>query len=462
MKSEKFAGLFLPVGGGVLRYLRARILAGISAACVAVLLGLSPAHAEDALQSLINSSAPTEAAPKPVDSSQGIAAVVNDKIISRYDLEQRLKLIMATSGIPNTPENISRIEPQVLRALIDEALEMQEAKRLDVKVDKKDVDAEFDSIAKRANMSPAQIDEYLKVNGVSKSSLIDQITADIAWNKLVGQQFGSLISVGEGEVDDVMQRLKEESDQPRFLVSEILLTFDNPAQEQEMVSGAQRLVDQMRQGAPFAAVARQFSQSPSAANGGDIGWVHASQLPSEVAPVVQKMDIGTISDPIKTLNGVYVLQLRNKQTGLGPDPMRDQWVLSHILLPLSANAPAAAVERRATETTKFVKEFKSCDGLQEQIKGYLGGVAGAQQTVTFGELDAKLRSALSKAKPGEILPPIRSAQGIEMVAVCGHKADDTAMPTRDTIEDNLFSQQLSMMARRHLRDLRRDAVIEVR
>ena len=229
-----------------------------------------------------------------------------------------------------------------------------------------------------------------------------------------------------------------------------------------MASGAQRLVDQMRQGAPFASVARQFSQSPSSANGGEIGWVHGSQLPAEVAPVVQQMDIGAISNPIKTLNGVYIVQLRNKQTGLGPDPMHDQWSLVHILLPLTPDAPAAAVQRRATETTKFIKEFKTCEGISEQVKQYVGGVAGAAQTVTFGELDANLRAALAKAKPGEILPPIRSAQGIEMVAVCGHKADDTSMPTRDAIEDNLFTQQLSMMARRHLRDLRRDAVVEVR
>jgi peptidyl-prolyl cis-trans isomerase SurA len=461
MKSEKFTGLFSPAGSRLFRRLPARILTVIATGGIAALLLIAPAQAEDALQSLLNPAAP-EAPAATQDTSQGIAAVVNDKIISRYDLQQRVKLIMATSGIPDTPDNVARIEPQILRALIDEALELQEAKRLDIKVEQKEIDKEFESIAKRANMSLDQINAYLKQNGVSKDSLLDQIRADIAWNKLIGQQFGAQISVGEDEIDDVMRRLKEESDQPRYLVSEILLTFDNPAQEQEMVTGAQRLVDQMRQGAPFASVARQFSQSPSSANGGDIGWVHASQLPAEVAPTVQKMEISAISDPIKTLSGVYIVQLRNKQTGIGPDPMRDQWTLVHILLPLTPDAPPAAVERRATETTKFIHDFKSCADLAGQIKNYVGGVAGAAQQVTFGELDAKLRGALSKAKPGEILPPIRSAQGIEMVAVCDHKADQTAMPTRDSIEDNLFSQQLSMMARRHLRDLRRDAVIEIR
>lgn len=394
--------------------------------------------------------------------AQGIAAIVNDHIISRYDLDQRVKLVMVTSGIPDNPETVNRIRGQVLRGLIDEILEIQESQRLELKVDPKDIEKEYNQIAARANMTPKEIDEYLSENGITKNALLSQIFAGIAWNKVIGQQFGPLINIGQDEVDEVLNRLKAEADQPRYLVSEILLTYDSPQQEQEMAGGAQRLVEQLRQGAPFAAVARQFSQSPSAANGGDIGWVHASQLPKDVAPNIEQMQIGAVSDPIQTLNGFYIVQLRNKQTGIGPDAMQDQWTLAHILLPLTPDAPAALVERRVAEAQKFIREFKTCDGIPDQIKSIIGAVAQAPRTVSFGQLDQRIREALAGAKPGHVLTPIRSAQGFEMIAVCDYKADATAMPTRDDIEDNLFSQQLSMMARRHLRDLRRDAVIDIR
>src|SRR5690606_30774826 len=105
---------------------------------------------------------------------------------------------------------------------------------------------------------------------------------------------------------------------------------------------------------------------------------------------------------------------------------------------------------------------KSCDQVPEQVKQFVGGIAQAPREVAAGQLDQRMRDNLMKSKPGDILPPIRSAQGIEMVVVCGHEADKTALPTRDAVEDNLFSQQLSMMARRHLRGLRRDAVIDIR
>jgi peptidyl-prolyl cis-trans isomerase SurA len=457
MNSEKLACLFTPAREKLFHRFAVTIGAGLLGLCLSGALMSSAARAEDPV--LADSAATTAG---NTVSQQGIAAVVNDKIVSQYDLQQRIKLIMATSGIPNTPENVSRIRAQVLRGLIDESLEIQEAKRLEVSVTQEEIDQQLNGIAKRANMTMEQIDAFLKENKVSKDSLVDQIQAEIAWNKVIGQQFSPLITVSDEEVDDVIKRLNEESDQPRFLVSEILLTYDTPAQAQEMMGGADRLAQQIRQGAPFAAVAQQFSQSPSAANGGDIGWVHLSQLPRDVSPVVGQMGIGEISAPIKTLNGVYLIQLRNKQVGVGADPMKDKWTLARVLLPLRPDAPAAMVERRAREAIKFSQEFKSCDNLAAQVKAYVGGTADTPRTVIFGSLDARMKELVSKSKPGEVIPPIRSNEGIEMVAVCGHEAVNSAMPSRASIEDNLYSQQLAMMSRRHLRDLRRDAVIEMR
>lgn len=455
----KLACSFTPAVATVSRFLSTFALVS----CVSLACPIAT-HAEEGLgaptpDSLGLDNSPSEAGS---DDTQGIVATVNDKIISKYDLDQRVRLVMVTSGIPNSPEMVSRIQRQVLRSLIDERLELQEAARLDLKVDEKEIDQQLAQIAARANMTPKEIEDYLKENGVSRDTLVSQLYADIAWNKVIEQQFAPLISVGADEVDDALKQLKEQADQPRYLLSEIVLTFDNAEQEAEAMSGAQRLVEQMRQGAPFASVARQFSQSASSANGGDIGWEHASQMPSDVAPIVEKMNIGAISDPIKTLNGVYIIQLRNKQTGLGPDPLQDRWTLAHVLLPLTPDAPEGMVARRVGEAQKLMAEFKSCDALTDQVKEFVGGVAQPPRSVIFGQLDQRLRDALAGAKPGTILKPIRSQQGIEMIAVCGYQADAGGAPTRDQIENNIFGQRLDMMARRHLRDLRRDAVVDIR
>ncbi len=397
-----------------------------------------------------------------VSDSQAIAAIVNDHVISSYDLDQRIKLVLLSSGIPNNPENIARIKGQVLRNLVDEHLQRQEAQRLNIEVQQEEVDRAFERIAQRSNMSVEQINKTLEEGGVSRVTLETQIRNDIAWNRVIQQQFGPLVTVGEGEVDEVMKRLEEESGEPRYLVSEILITFDNPQHAEEIAAGTQRLVEQIRQGAPFEAVARQFSQSASAANGGDIGWVHKSQLPDAVGEVVAQMQPGMISNPIRTLTGFYIVQVKAMQTGTGADPMMDQYSLMKVLLPLTPDANQAAVARRAREAEEFRAQVSSCEEAPHLIKKYVSGQSSPAETVIAGRLPAQTRQALAGVPVGKATAPIRSEYGVEMLVICGHKAAQGEMPTRQQIDNTLYEQQLSMMGRRHLRDLRRDAVVVYR
>ena len=397
-----------------------------------------------------------------VSDSQAIAAIVNDHVISSYDLDQRIKLVLLSSGIPNNPENIARIKGQVLRNLVDEHLQRQEAQRLNIEVQQEEVDRAFERIAQRSNMSVEQINKTLEEGGVSRVTLETQIRNDIAWNRVIQQQFGPLVTVGEGEVDEVMKRLEEESGEPRYLVSEILITFDNPQHAEEIAAGTQRLVEQIRQGAPFEAVARQFSQSASAANGGDIGWVHKSQLPDAVGEVVAQMQPGMISNPIRTLTGFYIVQVKAMQTGTGADPMMDQYSLMKVLLPLTPDANQAAVARRAREAEEFRAQVSSCEEVPQLIKKYVSGQSSPAETVIAGRLPAQTRQALAGVPVGKATAPIRSEYGVEMLVICGHKAAQGEMPTRQQIDNTLYEQQLSMMGRRHLRDLRRDAVVVYR
>lgn len=408
-------------------------------------------------------SAPAASPAVPATSeTQGIAAIVNDLVISSYDLDQRVKLVLLSSGIPNTSENVARIRGQVLRSLVDEYLKAQEADRLNVSVSQEEVDEAFQRIAQRSNMTPEQITETLKEGGISRATLEQQIRVDMAWNRAMQQRFAPFVTVGENEINEVMRRLQEEAGEPRYLVSEILISFDNPGHADEISAGAQRLADQIRQGAPFEAVARQFSQSASAANGGDIGWVHASQLPEGVREVVTQMQPDMVSDPIRTLNGFYIVALRAMQTGTGADPMRDQYQLMQVLLPLTQDADAQAVSRRAREVNEFRNSISSCEDAEQQIKKYVSGVASPRQQAIAGQLDPRVRQAIAGVPVGKASEPIRSDRGVEMIVVCGHRAAEGEMPTREQIDNTLFEQQLSMMSRRHLRDLRRDAVVVYR
>lgn len=392
----------------------------------------------------------------------GIAAIVNDAVISRYDLDQRVRLVMVTSGIQPTPENVERIREQVLRSLIDEQLQLQEAVRIEVEVDEEEINASIDSIAQRAGMTREQIVTYLSDNGVNEAALRTQIRADSAWNKVIGARFAQLVTIGEDEINEAMERIAADANQVQYQLMELYLGFDNPAQEREMAVGAQRLVEQLRAGAPFSNVAQQFSQAASAANGGDIGWVSESQLTPEIAQVVRTMDVNSVSNPIRTVNGYYVMQLKSQRQGLGPNPLETQFSLIQVILPLSPDAPTAAAQVRVAQAEKLQAEFRTCSRLPEQAASLPGVQVSQPQTVTAAQLPGPVREVILANEAGSFIPVGRTQRGIEALVICDRKDDLGNQPTTDSIENILFNQELSMMARRHLRDLRRDAVIEVR
>src|SRR4051794_15308036 len=237
----------------------------------------------------------------------GIAAVVNDEVISIFDLISRVRLVMISSNIADTPETRQRIAPQVLRSLIDEKLQLQEAKRQSVTASDEELNKGLDQIEKQNNMRPGQLNEFMKARGLDRGQLVDQLTASIVWAKLVKRQAAQSAAISDDEIDEALKRVKEHSGEPQSRVAEIFLAVDNPAQESEVRQAAERLTAQMKQGARFSAVARQFSQSATAAVGGDIGYVRPDQLAPELAKAVATLRAGELSPPIRTSGGYYLL-----------------------------------------------------------------------------------------------------------------------------------------------------------
>src|SRR6266404_2271536 len=237
----------------------------------------------------------------------GIAAVVNDEVISIFDLISRVRLVMISSNIADTPETRQRIAPQVLRSLIDEKLQLQEAKRQSVTATDEELNKGLEQIEKQNNMRSGQLNEFLKTRGLDRGQLVDQLTASIVWTKLVKRQAAQTASISDAEIDDSLKRVKEHAGEPQSRVAEIFLAVDNPAQDEEVRHVAERLSQQMKQGARFSAVATQFSQSATAAVGGDIGYVRPDQLAPELGKAVTTLRPGELSQPVRTGGGYYLL-----------------------------------------------------------------------------------------------------------------------------------------------------------
>jgi peptidyl-prolyl cis-trans isomerase SurA len=391
-----------------------------------------------------------------------IAAIVNDEVVSLNDLSNRMQLVMRSSGIEDTPQNRSRIQAQVLRSLIDEKLQMQEAKRLNITVTPEELDQAFGRIEQQNNMTKGALDNFLKESGIPRSSLTDQLSASIAWGKLVRNRLMQDVTISDEEVTEALNQFKQEADVPQNRVSEIFLSVDTPGQDEEAKRLADRLIDQIRGGANFGAVAQQFSQSPSAAVGGDIGWVTSSQLAPEIGGAIDKMKPGEMSYPIRTPGGYYLLYLRERRKLGQPNP--DDTVLSlvEVAFGLAPTATAEEQQRLTAEAQQVSDSAKSCGELAKLGRDKAPQTTREIPSIKAGDLPAQVRQVALTLGIAEASKPLAIPGGVGVIMVCERKDPPGGLPTRDEITEQLGRTRLDALARRYLRDLRRGAYVDIR
>jgi peptidyl-prolyl cis-trans isomerase SurA len=397
--------------------------------------------------------------------SEGIAAVVNDDIISTYDLRQRVLLVMVLNGVQATPQNIAQLEKESLRQLVDEKLEMQEIRSIETKQkdlhfapSQKELDEELDSYAQQYGVKRPQLIKTLNSAGVELKTLTDQISTSMAWRNYIGGRFHSTVRIGDERVSQEQSRLNAAASKTQYQVSEILVDASRVGGQQQALAGAQQLLAQIKQGAPFQAVARQFSALPTAANGGDAGWLSAGEMPPVIENALANMRVGQVSDPIPVAEGVYILQLREKHAGAGATLVS----LKQAAIRIPEQATEAQISDAMGKLTKLRSEVRSCDDIETDAAKLDGVVAGDLGETEETDLSPEFRQVVDKLKVGQVGGPVRTKAGLHLVALCGRRATGGTTPTRDEIENRLANEQLSMISRRYLRDLRTSATIESR
>src|SRR5215208_2551213 len=209
-------------------------------------------------------------------------AIVNGSVITQTDIDQRLALLAIANGGKIPGEEIDRLRQQVLRNLIDETLQIQAAKVEKITIKPSDIDRTVARVAGNVKQTPEQLSALLEASGSSIKSLRRQIEGEIAWQRLQRAKIESSVSVGDDEVKAVLDRMNASKGTEEFRVGEIYLSA-TAGNEPQALSNANKILEQLRNGASFAGYARQYSEASTAAVGGDLGWVRPEQLPEPIA-----------------------------------------------------------------------------------------------------------------------------------------------------------------------------------
>ncbi len=390
--------------------------------------------------------------------SAQIAAVVNDDIITSSDVDNRLAMAMLTAGLPPSAESQARLLPQVVRGLIDEKLQLQEATRNNISVDDAEIAEAKRKIAEGNQIAGGDVDAFLLSNGVNPDTLTAQVRANLAWGKMVARRLRPLVEVGEEEVTQRINQLKANAGKPEYLLGEIFLTVDGNADEAQIKAFAEGLVEQLRSGAPFQRLAQQFSQSASAAAGGDLGWLQPGQLEPEQAQALAGLTPGQIVGPLRLAGGYSILAFRDQRVTATPNPAASKVTLLQIAQAVTPETQAAVGD----EAKKLVGTGQSCAAVRDAGKTLPNWQFDDLGEKTLAELPSWLAKAVTPLSVGEASTVYLVNDVAVLVMLCARDDQLDGLPSREEMTNNIGMERLELSARRLLRDLRRRAHIDVK
>jgi peptidyl-prolyl cis-trans isomerase SurA len=438
----------------------------------AVLLGLGmaiglagPVQAQPGVAARPAAIPSTPSGLRPTPDQAAIVAVVNGDVVSRGDVDNRRRLFALSTGLPVSGEVLDRLSPQVTSQLIDERLRLQEIQRRKIVVSDQEIATAIAEVEQRNGMPPGLLRRRLSADGVDMHTMIDQIRVQQGWLRVLREVLGTQTQVTEAEVDEQLALLKAQTGQTEFRVGEIFIPASPGAQAGDARRFADTIIQQLRAGAPFAVVAAQFSQSPTALSGGDLGWVQSNQLDAEVLRIAREMPPGAVSNPVQVPGGFAVVTLRGKRE-IGNEPATMARV-RQVFIPFTTRLDPTNPndqQKKALETARGIStSARSCEDM-DAASARLGNTRPADP----GELRVEtigapaLRQIVATSPVGRPTQPLVAEDGIAVVMVCSREVRNIGLPDKREMSERILNERVELTSRQLMRELQRRAVIDRR
>ena len=397
-----------------------------------------------------------------------IVAVVNEDVITRRDLDERIKVVTNQLRQQGTPAPaVDALEKQVLERMIYTRVQLQFAKETGLRVDDGQLDKTIARIAEDNKISVEQMRETLGKDGVSFVKFREDIRDEIVMARLREREVDNKITISDSEIDNLLSSLQTQGGQTEeFDLSHILVRVPeqvSPEQLRERRIRADQALAQIKNGTDFRQVAATFSEAPDAVQGGAMGWRELTRLPAIFADAVRTMKSGDVSAVLRSPNGLHILRV-NGRRGQDAPVIVSQTHARHILIKTSE----VVSENEARERQVKLKErldnkvdFAELARLQsEDGSASRGGDLG---WLSPGDTVPEFEKAMDALKPGEISAPVRSPFGWHIIQVIERRNEDMSkQQQRLQARLSLRAQKADEAYQEWLRQLRDKAFVEYR
>jgi peptidyl-prolyl cis-trans isomerase SurA len=393
---------------------------------------------------------------------EGIVAVVNNEIITSQDLHSRILLALFSMGNNIDPELKEKFSREVLKDMIIEKLKSQCAKKFEPKggwAPTDEVKKVYQDIAKRNNLSEESFTKLLESKGIAKNILLKQIKVNLSWIAYINAKFGRFIRISDSEVKRTMKEIKEKQNQESYYIHRMFFPVSDSKNESAVSVQVSNIKQMIVQGANFGDLARQFSKSPDANKGGEIGWVFQGQLSPEEDSALQNAKIGDYVI-VRNSRGYVLIFLQDKKNAGVKDFTTIKFV--QVVIPYSSenlgkeevlllmNA-AMDLKKSATNSQDFLQKAKEAQfcAISEPV------------STTLETILPQFRTIITSIPAGGISNPIVMPNGITIICVLDRKIQKIQEPTFNDIKTQKANERLSVFADREARDMQNKSDIKI-
>jgi len=408
------------------------------------------------------------AATEPMEELDAIVAVVNDDILMRSELEAEMRSIEArleAKGTPLPPRSV--LARQVLEKLISNRLQLQAAKRAGIRVDDATLNRALQRIAKRNGLTLGQLRETLEQEGMDFKTFREDTRRQILLARLRNQAVINKINVTDSEIENLLKRQNNGGNgRSAVHLRHILIAVPEGASPEEVETKrqkAEKLVTELRDGADFAQLALMHSDSRQALNGGDLGWLKMSQVPTLFVGGVQEMEPGTVSDPIRSASGFHIIKVEAFKGA--PKAIITQTHARHILIKTNELVSDEDARTRLQQLRDRILAGEDFSQLARSHSDDTGSAirGGDLGWVNPGDLVPAFERQMKALRPGEISEPFRTRFGWHTVQVLERRErDNTAEALKSKAKEAIRQRKAEEATQLWLRRLRDEAYVEIR
>lgn len=405
----------------------------------------------------------TLAAPSTFAREMGIVAVVNDNVISSYDLEERIKLILTTTGRKITQQQLAQARNQILQGMIEENLKLQEAARYSILVSPDEMLAAVGALEKQQGKAAGSLKHFIESANLSYDSFAKQMRSQVAWRKFLARKVQRDINISDEEVTRAQQRLARGKAIPELRIASILLPPQEGYTDQELMGVGQDIRSQLEQGADASTLLAAYDTRLKM-EFAPVRWMPESRLAPDLLEALGQLKDGEIAAPLATPLGVQVVRLLERRTLRSVPEKNAEVAIKQIILRLDNNSLDAEIDSKMQIAREIARYPGSC---------MEAGIAGLQQfdglnidvnyyRTTMASMSPEIRMMIQPLPVTGITQPFASDNGIHLLMLCERISVPAPLPDKDKVRAMLADEKLQLESEKHLRKLKREAFIDIR